>query len=467
MYSSKAVIIVTVLFLNLACCYKILVFFPYPGKSHTILGNGFVTHLLNAGHNVTYVTPIPLKNPAPNLRQIDVSSNFGKISITVNGVMHENVQNLLMDTSESFDVVIGEWLITCILTRSFFLSGLSSDQNQARHTYVTSAYESNLLHDLGFPASTECKFLICIFVFSIASVFECPYIWSSSLEPHTMVLRLIDEIPNPAYIPDHMSPLNPPFSFWERVNELMNVLKLGRKLPPYDEVKFNGSLMFGNSHVSAGLPVPLPQNYINIGGYHIDSDTPPLPENLQKIIDNAPHGVIYFSLGTMMKGSTLPEELKRGFLRTFSGLKQTVIWKYEEKLTDLPKNVYIVEWAPQQSILVPIIGIPLFADQFINIKRAVAKGFGKQVMIGYDADISSKSERALLRLPRPARIPRYRASSLDGTRYQDGWCAAFTLPWISGALVPETISRSISFCYCRLGGDSESREEGIVTYSCR
>ncbi|KOB65062.1 Phenol UDP-glucosyltransferase [Operophtera brumata] len=196
----------------------------------------------------------------------------------------------------------------------------------------------------------------------LASVFECPFIWSSSLEPHTMVLRLIDEIPNPAYIPDHMSPLNPPFSFRERVDELMNVLKLyrirwnmtvkenkawteayspalairGRKLPPYDEVKFNGSLMFGNSHVSAGLPVPLPQNYINIGGYHIDN--------------NAPHGVIYFSLGTMMKGSTLPEELKRGFLRTFNELEQT----------------------------------------FINIKRAVAKGFGKQVMIGYDADVKLK-----------------------------------------------------------------------------
>lgn len=49
----KGAIIVTVLFFNLATCYNILVFFPYPAKSHTILGNGYVTHLVNAGHNVS------------------------------------------------------------------------------------------------------------------------------------------------------------------------------------------------------------------------------------------------------------------------------------------------------------------------------------------------------------------------------------------------------------------------------
>lgn len=41
-----------------------------------------------------------------------------------------------------------------------------------------------------------------------------------------MVLRLIDEIPNPAYIPDHRSPVSPPLSFVERVTELWNVLKV-------------------------------------------------------------------------------------------------------------------------------------------------------------------------------------------------------------------------------------------------
>ncbi|GBP15257.1 hypothetical protein EVAR_92255_1 [Eumeta japonica] len=49
---------------------KILVVFPLPGPSHGILGNGYVEHLLNAGHEVTYVTPFPRKDPPPNLHQV-------------------------------------------------------------------------------------------------------------------------------------------------------------------------------------------------------------------------------------------------------------------------------------------------------------------------------------------------------------------------------------------------------------
>lgn len=32
----------------------------------------------------------------------------------------------------------------------------------------------------------------------------------------------------------------------------------------------------------------------------------------------------------------------------------------------------------------PIIGIPAFADQFINVDRAVAKGFAKRVDLSYN-----------------------------------------------------------------------------------
>lgn len=69
------------------------------------------------------------------------------------------------------------------------------------------------------------------------------------------------------------------------------------------------------------------------------------------ILDNAENRAIYFSLGTMMPGKTMPDELKRGLLKTFSKLKQTVIWKLEAPLNDVPSNVHIVNWAPQQSIL--------------------------------------------------------------------------------------------------------------------
>lgn len=68
-------------------------------------------------------------------------------------------------------------------------------------------------------------------------------------------------------------------------------------------------------------------------------------------MEEAPHGVVYFSMGTMLKSNQLPEELKKGLLDVFRGLKQTVIWKFQETLSDMPNNVHIVNWAPQQSIL--------------------------------------------------------------------------------------------------------------------
>lgn len=52
----------------------------------------------------------------------------------------------------------------------------------------------------------------------------------------------------------------------------------GRSLPSYNDVRFNASLMLGNSHVSLGQATRLPQNYKPIAGYHINPEVKPLPE---------------------------------------------------------------------------------------------------------------------------------------------------------------------------------------------
>lgn len=74
-------------------------------------------------------------------------------------------------------------------------------------------------------------------------------------------------------------------------------------------------------------------------------------QDLQKLMDEAEHGVIYFSMGSNAKSKDFPDAMKEDFLRVFGQVKQTVIWKFEEDLPNRPKNVHIVQWAPQQSIL--------------------------------------------------------------------------------------------------------------------
>lgn len=39
---------------------------------------------------------------------------------------------------------------------------------------------------------------------------------------------------------------------------------------------------------------------------------------------------------------------------------------------------------------VPIIGIPVFGDQFINVNRAAHKGFAKVVPLSYDTPVHLK-----------------------------------------------------------------------------
>lgn len=68
-------------------------------------------------------------------------------------------------------------------------------------------------------------------------------------------------------------------------------------------------------------------------------------------MDNAKDGVVYFSMGSNLRSKDWPEETKQKLLQMLGGLKQTVLWKFEEQLPNIPKNVYISNWLPQLSIL--------------------------------------------------------------------------------------------------------------------
>ncbi|XP_023943056.2 UDP-glucosyltransferase 2-like [Bicyclus anynana] len=313
------------------------------------------------------------------------------MNLSRNTIAHPNVQKLINDKNQQFDAVIAEWMFNEVY------SGFSG-------------------------------------------IFNCPLIWFSTVEPHWMVLRLVDEVTNPAYSVDVASNSVPPLTFVQRVEELGTQIvgrltqalwvsgiennlydeyfvpvieKRHSTAPSFETLRFNASLLLSNSHVSMGVPAVLPANVIPIGGYHIKPNVKQLPEDLQKLMDNAKHGVIYFSMGSNLKSKQFPEVIKLDLLKMFGKLKQTVIWKFEEDLPNRPSNVHIVQWAPQQSILahkncilfithggllsttetmhfgVPIIGIPVFADQFVNVARAVKKGYAQKVDLSYSmaADI--------------------------------------------------------------------------------
>lgn len=75
-------------------------------------------------------------------------------------------------------------------------------------------------------------------------------------------------------------------------------------------------------------------------------------QKLKTLIDGATDGIIYFSFGSNLKMSDLPERHVRMFVESFRKIPQKVLWKWENGTIDnAPDNVYLSSWFPQQYIL--------------------------------------------------------------------------------------------------------------------
>lgn len=109
-------------------------------------------------------------------------------------------------------------------------------------------------------------------------------------------------------------------------------------------------LIFVNTQSAMGLVKPQSPAIIEIGGSHL-SPPKPLPSDLQEFMDSAEHGIIYFSLGTVVKGESMNKGIIRAMLNTFAKLRLKVLWKIQDQLEDVPNNVRFGKWFPQQDIL--------------------------------------------------------------------------------------------------------------------
>ncbi|XP_053615914.1 UDP-glucosyltransferase 2-like isoform X2 [Plodia interpunctella] len=382
-----------------------LVCFSVPVKSLNILGEGVARHLVNAGHEVTYITAFPIKEKVKNLHMIDVSSNQNIFE----GDDILNIKYVLENRAVEADMLYMQTRVYEIAAATF------------QHENVQSLLKKDQHFDVVVADYIETELYA-----AFAALYNCPMVWLYSMGAHWEPLRLIEGPAHPAYSMDYLTAHVPPFSFLQRVDQLWTQIKWsflkefftmpkeeafykqffgpllserGRPLPEYRELIYNASMVLANEHHAMGNVPATPQNFRFIGGCHIMTPIKPLPQDLQTLMDNAKHGVIYFSMGSTWKSKDAPHQLKMELLAMFAELKQTVIWKHEEPLENVPKNVHIVHWAPQTSILahpnllffithgglfsstealhfgVPIIGVPIYFDQFININKAIKKGY--------------------------------------------------------------------------------------------
>ena len=169
----------------------------------------------------------------------------------------------------------------------------------------------------------------------------------------------------------------------------------------FDKILYNASLMLLNSHVTTSENTLLPYNMVEIGGFHVINK--PLDKEIQTFLDGATDGAILFSLGSNLHSSDLSQDTRNAIFQVFAKLKQKILWKFETDLPDKPKNLFIAKWLKQRDILahpnvklfithggllsteeaifngVPMVGIPVFADQRINMARAKSNGVASVV----------------------------------------------------------------------------------------
>lgn len=193
------------------------------------------------------------------------------------------------------------------------------------------------------------------------------------------------------------------FFYWPSQNEIYDKAFPDPK-PTLNDAMKNVNFVLLNNHFSFSFPRPYVPNMVEVGGLHINRVPNPLPKDIKEYLDNAIEGVIYFSMGSNIQSTTLPASKRDALLKTFSQFKQKVMWKWEsENLPGKPDNVFIKSWWPQDDILahpnvkvfithggllgsteaiyhgVPVVGIPIFGDQELNMARAERAGYGLTV----------------------------------------------------------------------------------------
>ncbi|KAK9891158.1 hypothetical protein WA026_013475 [Henosepilachna vigintioctopunctata] len=392
------ILLVVIVYLGVSKAANILGIWFYSGKSHHILGEVLLKELARRGHNVTMVSTFPLKEPFPN---------YTDVYLTGMKEDHDEKLRAFLDMNKAD-----------IFTFLNFVLGITKAHTELTlvHPEMERLLESGTKFDV---IITDWFLNFAIFYFG--KLLNCPVIPLASLGTLSVQNMLTGNPDEPSYIPILGLEFPIEMSFFQRTfNGIVHLYLqlIGRSNMRYhqdlikkhfndtmtdEEMSDTLALVLSNGHYSFESPRPYVPNIIPVGGFHIEAPKK-LPRHLQDFLDSADRGAIFFSLGTNVKSKFLPSKVIQDILKVFSKLPYKFIFKWEaEGIVNKPNNVLIQKWFPQNDILVhrnlklfishggmlstieamyhavPVLGIPIYGDQRLNIPSAVKKGYALQL----------------------------------------------------------------------------------------
>ncbi|KAG9261594.1 UDP-glucuronosyltransferase 2C1-like [Astyanax mexicanus] len=252
----------------------------------------------------------------------------------------------------------------------------------------------------------------------VTEVLNVPLVFTYRFSFGQTVERMCGQIPAPpSYVPGTISQLTDKMSFFERVSSLLFYLTqdimalslwrtydnyyseyLGRPTS-YCELMGKADIWLIRTYWDFEFPRPLLPNFKYIGGIHC-KPAKPLPQDMEQFVQSSgDDGIVVFTLGSFIRNMT--KERSNMIASALGQIPQKVLWKYSgEKPDTLAPNTRIYDWIPQNDLLghpktrvflthggtngvyeavyhgVPMVGIPIFADQPDNMVHVKAKGAG-------------------------------------------------------------------------------------------
>ncbi|EDW04020.1 UDP-glycosyltransferase UGT5 [Drosophila grimshawi] len=386
---------------------NILGLFTSHSQSHLILHMSMIKTLAESGHNVTVVSMVQ-----PTVMHKDIHL----IVIPMPEEQEKALDNQMKEMAGQKNSVFN--------TMTRLLSGMGimieSQLDLLSHPRFQRIYETKF--DLMFIG-----YFINDFQLGVAAKLKVPVIFAWMQAPMTVIDDLIGNPKEISYVPIMGTALGPGerMGFFKRaqnfgmdlmIRSLFLVFKARstsyyerqfgnepKDFPTLEEMQRNISLVFTHSHlVSEGFIRPLVPGCVEIGGIQIKEQPDSLPEDIAQFLEGAKHGGILLSLGSNIKSTAVKPELVQSMFKVLSGLKQRVIWKWED-LDNTPgksANILYKKWLPQDDILahpniklfithagkggitearyhaVPMVALPIFGDQPTNAATMQKSGYG-------------------------------------------------------------------------------------------
>ncbi|XP_011297294.1 UDP-glucuronosyltransferase 2B14 [Fopius arisanus] len=380
-----------------ASALRALAIFPFPSKSHAIGIQHLFQAMARRGHSVDLVSHFPRDKPMENYRDISLRGILPSIP-----------------NSTTFDMF-----------QSFNFLGMK-DFVRIAGAETCDLLELPVFQELMMtPRGTYDVIIIELFVAPCYVAFgeklNAPVVGAVTSKLPDWLFDSFGNPLNPSYMASYFSSSTQRMTFWERLRNTLHVQNtrfqfdyymtdqiaqvekhFARRISSLDELYKDVALVLVNEHFSVNDIKPTTPDIIDIGGLHIYNNTQQLTTELQDWLDESTEGCVYFTFGSTVNFESFPKEVLRIFYRSFERIAPVrVLMKGDPEVhsKDLSKNVKIVPWAPQIAVLkhknvkafithggllgtqeaiaykVPLIGIPLFGDQYPNLRNYANRGF--------------------------------------------------------------------------------------------